>query len=204
MRKPMRVGLTGGIGSGKSTLAQMFVSHGAALIDADQIAREVTGPGGAAIAAIKTVFGADYIDPGGALDRERMRTLAFTNPQARAQLEAIVHPCVTQQNDLRAHEAIARGHALLMFDIPLLVESRRWVRTLDAVLVVDCSTETQIQRVMARNGLPRETVEAILASQATRSARRAAADVVIHNDGCTLDDLQAQVLQTVQLFGLSS
>lgn len=203
MQKTLRLGLTGGIGSGKSTVAQMFVAHGAALIDADQIARAVTGPGGAAMAAIAQTFGPEYVASDGAMDRERMRRLAFSDPTARVRLEAIVHPCVTQENERRARDAIAQGSALLVFDVPLLVESGHWERRLDAVLVVDCKVETQVQRVMTRNGLERAAVEAIIAAQATRAARRGAADAVIYNDeGVSLVELQQQVAQTLQYLGL--
>ena len=203
MQKTLRLGLTGGIGSGKSTVAQIFVAHGAALIDADQIARAVTGPGGAAMAAIAQTFGPEYVASDGAMDRERMRRLAFSDPTARARLEAIVHPCVTQENERRARDAIAQGSALLVFDVPLLVESGHWERRLDAVLVVDCKVETQVQRVMTRNGLERAAVEAIIAAQATRAARRGAADAVIYNDeGVSLVELQQQVAQTLQYLGL--
>ena len=202
--RPLRLGLTGGIGSGKSTVGQMWVSQGAALIDADQIARDVTGPGGAAIGAIRNTFGHDFVDDAtGAMDRARMRALAFSRPEARTQLEAIVHPLVTQHSHLQAQKAIEAGHRLVVFDIPLLAESGHWAGRLDAVVVVDCSAETQITRVMQRSGLSREVVQGIMASQATRPARRAVADAVIANDGdCTLANLQQQARQTAALFGL--
>ena len=200
---PLRLGLTGGIGSGKSTVGNLLASLGAALIDADQIARAATGPEGAAMPAIRAVFGDAYVDADGALDRNRMRQLAFNRPEARAQLEAIVHPLVSLHSDLQAQQAMDRGCAVIVFDIPLLAESGRWARRLDAVLVVDCSPETQIERVMRRNGLAREVVQAIIASQATRRARRAVADVVIANDGdCTLDALHTRTRQAALLFGL--
>lgn len=200
---PLRLGLTGGIGSGKSTVGNLLVLQGAALVDADQIAREVTGPGGAAMPAIRTVFGADYVDANGALDRNRMRQLAFSRPEARAQLEGIVHPLVSLHSDLKAQQAAERGCALIVFDVPLLAESGRWARRLDAVVVVDCSAETQIERVMRRSGLAREVVQGIIASQASRGSRRAVADVVIANDAdCTLDELHARTRQTALLFGL--
>ncbi len=202
MQRPMHVGLTGGMGSGKSTLGQMLVSCGAALIDADAIARGVTAPGGAAIADIRATFGQDAIDATGAMDRSRMRALVFANPQARTQLEAIVHPWVTKLGDQQALDAAAAGHRAIVFDIPLLVESGRWVRKLDAVVVVDCSTETQIHRVMARSGLQRAAVQAILQTQASRQARRAAADVVILNDGINLETLRRQAAQVARWFGL--
>lgn len=200
---PLRLGLTGGIGSGKSTVCNLLASQGAAVIDADQIARAATGPDGAAMAAIRTVFGSAYVGADGALDRNRMRQLAFDRPEARAQLEAIVHPLVSLHGDLQAQQAAERGCAVIVFDIPLLVESGRWARRLDAVLVIDCSIETQIKRVMQRNGLTREVVLAIISSQATRSARRAVADAVIVNDAdCTLDALHAQARQVALMFGL--
>jgi dephospho-CoA kinase len=153
--------------------------------------------------AIRATFGGDFVDAGGALDRGRMRALAFSRPEARAQLEGIVHPLVTLHGNLKAEQAADEGHALIVFDIPLLAESGRWARRLDAVLVVDCSAETQIERVMQRNGLTREVVQGIIASQASRPARRAVADAVIANDrDCTLENLHAQARQTAALFGL--
>ena len=202
MPGPMRLGLTGGIGSGKSTLGQMLKACGAALIDADAIARSVTATGGAAIAEIRAAFGPSAIDAAGAMDRTRMRELAFTDPQARTRLEAIVHPWVNRLTDQQARNAVAAGQAVMVFDVPLLVESGRWACKLDAVLVVDCSAETQIERVMARNGLQRAAVTAILEVQASRKARRAAADVVVLNDGIALVDLQREAEQIARLFGL--
>jgi dephospho-CoA kinase len=202
-RRPVRLGLTGGIGSGKSTVGGMFVSLGAALIDADQIARDVTGPRGDAIDAIRRTFGDMFVDASGALDRTRMRQLAFSEPEARARLEAIVHPLVTRHSLLQTQQALAAGSRMIVHDIPLLAESGRWARQLDAVVVVDCPVETQIERVVQRNGLAREVVQGIIASQATRHARRAVADIVITNGpGCTLPALQAQVRQAAALFGL--
>ncbi|MBV7428452.1 MULTISPECIES: dephospho-CoA kinase [unclassified Acidovorax] len=202
-KHPLRLGLTGGIGSGKSTVGHVLASLGASLIDADQIAREVTGPHGAAMEAIRATFGSGFVDASGALDRGRMRALAFSRPEARAQLEGIVHPLVTLHGNLKAEQAAHEGHALIVFDIPLLAESDRWARRLDAVLVVDCSAETQIERVMQRNGLTREVVLGIIASQASRPARRAVADAVIANGrDCTLENLHAQTRQAAALFGL--
>ncbi|WP_010462017.1 dephospho-CoA kinase [Acidovorax radicis] len=202
-KRPLRLGLTGGIGSGKSTVGSMLISLGASLIDADQLARDVTGPHGAAMDAIRETFGADFVDATGALDRARMRVLAFSHPEARAQLEGIVHPLVTLHSNTLAQQAMDHGHALIVFDIPLLAESSRWARRLDAVVVVDCSAETQIERVMQRNGLTREVVQGIIASQASRAARRAVADAVIANDkDCSMEDLHAQTRQVAALFGL--
>lgn len=201
--KPHRLGLTGGIGSGKSTVGSMFAALGATLIDADHIARDVTGPQGVAMDAIRTRFGDAYVDASGALDRARMRDLVFQHPEARTQLESIVHPLVSQHSQLLSEQAVAKGCRLIVHDIPLLAESGRWACRLDAVVVVDCPVQTQIERVIRRNGLAPEVVQSIIASQATRSARRAVADVVMINPAhCTLEALQAQVQQTAALFGL--
>ena len=197
-----RLGLTGGIGSGKSTVGQMLAAQGATLLDADQIARAVTGPGGAAMAAIAQAFGAELVDANGALDRDRMRALVFAQPAARQQLEAIVHPLVAKLTQAQAQSAVQSGQRLLVFDIPLLVETGQRLPEMHAVLVVDCQEQTQIDRVMARNALPRATIENILAAQATRRARRAAADAVLYNDGLSLQDLQAQVAALAHRFGL--
>jgi dephospho-CoA kinase len=201
---PLRIGLTGGIGSGKSAVAQTLVRCGAQLIDADAIAQSVTAPGGAAIAAIAQAFGAEFITPEGALDRQRMRALAFGDRQAKQQLEHIIHPLVGLETERQAALATAAGAPCLVFDVPLLVESGRWRAQVDRVLVVDCLPETQVARVMARNGLSREAVLAILAAQATRSQRLAAADMVLFNEALSLDDLSALVRQLAPAFGLSS
>lgn len=198
-----KIGLTGGIGSGKSTVGQFLYDAGAALIDADQIARDVTGPGGAAIAAIQAAFGVDFIDTRGALDREKMRALAFTHPDARSSLESIVHPLVGLQSEKQAMEAESRGCPLIVFDVPLLVETGRWARGLDAVIVVDCDADTQVQRVMQRNNLAADVVQKIIGSQAARSTRRAAGDILITNGRArSLAQLAADVSQVAAFFGL--
>ena len=198
----VRIGLTGGIGSGKSTVGRLLVHRGAALLDADEIAREMTQPGGLAMPSIVQTFGPEYMDASGALDRPRMRDLAFSRPASRKQLEAIVHPLVAQCTEHRARAAEAEGRRLLVFDIPLLVESGHWPRQLDAVVVVDCRIETQINRVMARNALAPETIDSIIAAQASRSARRAGADLVLYNDALSLQALNIQVQQVAAQFGL--
>lgn len=198
----VRLGVTGGIGSGKSTLASMLAQRGAAWIDADQIARSVTAPGGAAIAAIRQTFGDALIDTHGALDRAGMRALVFAHPAARQQLEAIVHPLVGLQTAEQAAAAAAQGHRLAVFDIPLLAESGHWPARLDAVAVVDCTPETQLLRTMARSGLDRATVQGIMASQASRAQRRAVADIVVCNDTLSLQELQAQADRIAAWFGL--
>ncbi len=197
-----RLGLTGGIGSGKSTVAQMLADLGAAIIDADAIARSVTLPGGGAIGPIATEFGSAFITPQGALDRERMRELAFADAGAKRRLEAIIHPLVGQETQRQADAAVQQGCRCIVFDIPLLVESGRWRQNLDRILVLDCSAATQIERVMARSSLSRVAVQQIIAAQAPRLLRLAAADAVIANDGLPLAQLQAQVRQIAARFGL--
>ena len=198
-----RIGLTGGIGSGKSTFGALLQKRGAALVDSDQIARQVTGPGGAAIAAIVQRFGPEFVDDTGALDRGRMRELAYSAPDARTALEAIVHPLVSLHSSQQAQAAQDAGTRVIVFDVPLLVESGRWVQRLDAVIVIDCPPALQIQRVMSRSGLNRSTVEAILAAQSPRNIRRASADIVVHNgDNCTLADLQKMAEQVATRLGL--
>ena len=198
------LGLTGGIGSGKSTVAQMLAVQGAAIIDADAISRATTAAGGAALPAIAQQFGAHLIAPDGALDRTAMRALVFDDADARQRLEAIIHPLVTQETDRQARLALDAGRRLLVFDVPLLAESgARWRAKVDRVLVIDCDSATQIDRVMARNALPRDQVEQIVAAQASRAQRLAAADLVIFNGaGVTQDALRAQAARLAQTFGL--
>jgi dephospho-CoA kinase len=190
----LRIGLTGGIGSGKSTVGRVLLARGAAIIDADAIARSVTAPHGEAMPAIAQTFGAEFITLDGALDRERMRAHVFSQPSAKQTLEAIIHPLVAQITQHQAQAAIANGHRTLVFDVPLLIEAgARWRPQVDCVLVVDCLEETQIQRVMTRNGLSREAVQSIIATQASREQKLAAADWVIYNDSISLDTLERHV-----------
>ncbi len=191
---PLRIGLTGGIGSGKSTVANLLHARGAALIDADAISRNLTAANGAAMPAICQTFGADFVNDQGALDRDRMRAHVFAHAQAKQTLEAIIHPLVTLETQRQAQTAITAGQRTLVFDIPLLVESRRWRAQVDRVLVVDCLVETQIQRVMARDPLSRDVVEKIIAAQASRAQRLAAADWVIYNDHISHEALRTLVL----------
>ncbi|WP_374366494.1 dephospho-CoA kinase [Piscinibacter sp.] len=187
---PLRIGLTGGIGSGKSTVAAALAALGASVIDTDAIARSLTQPGGAAIAAIAAQFGAEFVDASGALDRSRMRELAFADPAARQRLEAILHPLIRAET---ARQAEAAQGTAIVFDVPLLIESGRWREQVDRVLVVDCREATQVERVMARSGWTREAVQAVLAQQASRRSRRAGADAVIYNDGLSHEELRAEV-----------
>ena len=199
----VRLGLTGGIGSGKSTVAGMLQELGATLIDADALSRASTAADGAAMATIRAVFGPDFITPDGALDRDRMRALVFADPAARQRLEAIVHPIVQAEID-RLCAAMTGGCAVL--DLPLLIESSAWRERVDTVWVVDCSADTQIRRVMQRNGWTREQVLAVIRNQASREQRLAAADTVIPNEDGSLEELRAEIsLQYARLgqrFGL--
>jgi dephospho-CoA kinase len=198
----LRIGLTGGIGSGKSTVLRMLAAHGAAAIDADAISRSVTAAGGAAIPAIAATFGPDFVTADRALDRERMRAHAYAHPDARRQLEAIIHPLVGAEVARQAQAAAAAGSRCIVFDIPLLVESGRWRGRVDRVLVVDCAPAVQVARVTARSGLAPAEVEAIIAAQAPRGLRLAAADLVICNEALTLEALRAEVAQAALGFGL--
>lgn len=198
----LRVGLTGGIGSGKSTVAAFMSHHGAAVIDADAISRSTTAPGGTAIDAIRTEFGTQFIDAEGAMDRNAMRSLAYANSGARKRLEAIIHPLVGFEARQQALQAIASGKSCIVFDIPLLVESVYWRREVDRVLVVDCTPDVQIERVMSRSALSREAVEKIITSQASRENRLKAADHVIFNVALSIEQLTAEVEQLSHRFGL--
>lgn len=198
----LRLGLTGGIGSGKSTVAEFLAGHGAVLIDADAISRQSTAAGGQAIAPITAAFGADFILPNGALDRARMRKASFSDPVSRARLEAIIHPLVAQASAKLEQDAQDNAAQCIVFDIPLLVESRRWRQRVDMVLVVDCLAEVQISRVMARSGLAREEIESIIDSQAPRGERLKAADIVIFNAGPSKAQVAGEVEQIARCLGL--
>lgn len=200
----LRLGLTGGIGSGKSTVATLFGQQGAAIIDADAISRSVTAAGGLAIVPIATEFGSEFINSEGAVDRDRMRVLVYADAHARKRLEAIVHPLIGREIERQTEAAIYAGHACIVFDVPLLVESKHWRQNVHRVLVVDCPPDVQIERVVSRSGLARNAIKKIIASQAPRAIRLRAADAVIFNDQLTLDQLAAQVTEMAEQFSLSS
>ncbi|CAB3641903.1 dephospho-CoA kinase [Trinickia soli] len=191
------VGLTGGIGSGKTTVADLFATHGVAIVDTDVIAHRITAPGGAAMPLIAQAFGPQFVAPDGSLDRARMRALVFSDDAARARLEAITHPLIRAETE-REREASAGPYVVIV--VPLLVESGTWKSRVERVLVVDCSVETQIARVMRRNAFSREQVLAIIARQATRDERLAAADDVIVNDNAPLEQLTQQVQRLHQRY----
>lgn len=172
------VGLTGGIGSGKSTIAECFAAHGVPVIDTDVVSHELTAPGGAALVAIRAAFGGSVMRADGSLDRATLRRRVFSDASARHQLEAILHPRI-RQIVAQTLATLMAPYALIV--IPLLVETGGYRDVLNRVLVVDCPEDLQIARVMARNGLAQDEVKAILAAQAGRAARLAAADDVILN-----------------------
>jgi dephospho-CoA kinase len=205
----MRMGLTGGIGSGKSTLARMLGQAGAVIVDADLISRGMTLAGGLAMPAIEKEFGSAFVAPDGAMARGLMRQLVFDEPAARLRLQAIIHPLVGQETECQAGQAFAAGARCVVFDIPLLVESKHWRAQLDQVLVVDCREETQIARVLAREtalgnsaGWDRAMVEKVMTGQSSRAARLAAADASIYNDDLSLQDLAMLVSQILPRLGL--
>lgn len=199
MSQVWRLGLTGGIGSGKSTVGARLQARGAELIDADAISRATTAAGGAALPAVRELFGADFIDDQGALHRSRMRELVFADPSARQRLEAIVHPLVGAEI---ARRVAVSERSCIVFDVPLLAESPRWRPQLDRVIVVDCSEATQRRRVKTRSGWDDAVIDGVLRSQSPRLTRLAVADAVVFNDIDGLDRLHASVDRLSASFGL--
>jgi dephospho-CoA kinase len=187
--RPFVVGLTGGIGSGKSAAAEEFQRLGATVVDTDAIARELTESGGAAMPHIQALFGAAFVAPGGAMDRKAMRDRVFADPAAKQALEALLHPMIRAEAERRI--AAAAG-PYVVYVVPLLVESKEPRRRADRILVVDAPEEVQVARVTSRSGLAATEVRAIMAAQASRAERLAAADDVIDNAG-TREALREQV-----------
>jgi len=183
------VGLTGGIGSGKSSAADEFARLGATIVDTDLIAHELTGRNGLAVPEIKKLFGEKAIGPDGAMDRQKMREHVFSDPAAKKKLEALLHPMIRAESERRI--AAAAGPYVIHV-VPLLVESGNPRRGVDRVLVVDAPAQAQLARVRVRSALRADEVSAIIAAQAGRAERLAAADDVIDNGG-TLDALRKQV-----------
>jgi dephospho-CoA kinase len=192
LQKAVKLALTGGIGSGKSAAADAFEKLGIPVIDSDAIAHQITAPAGLAIEAIKNTFGADFINAEGALDRAKMRALVFNQPAALKQLEAITHPLIRELSEAVALEALDQDPPFLIFMIPLLFESVGWQDRFHKIIVVDCSIDLQIQRVILRNQLQQELIEKIIANQAPRALRLQYADYVLENNG-SLDELTQQV-----------
>ncbi len=186
--RPFVVALTGGIASGKSAVSAAFARHGVPILDADLISRRVVEPGQPALSAVVSAFGPEVLGPDGHLDRAALRALVFARPEARRQLEAILHPAIRQAF---ATASATAGGPYQVHAIPLLAESGR-AKEYERVLVVDCPRETQLQRLLARDQETPERAEAILAAQATREQRLAIATEVIVNTG-TLAELAATV-----------
>jgi dephospho-CoA kinase len=193
---PFRVGLTGGIGSGKSTVANLFVALGASLVDTDVIAHAMTAPGGEAMPAIRASFGDGFVAADGSMDRARMRAHVFAEPAAKKTLESILHPLIRAET---ARQVASAQGAYCLLAIPLLVEGGDWKSRVERVLVIDCEEDTQVKRVMARSQLAEAEVRRIMAAQASRSARLAAADDVLVNEG-PLDKLHSRVAQLHQAY----
>jgi dephospho-CoA kinase len=188
---PYLIGLTGGIGSGKSTAAELLARAGAGVIDTDAIAHALTAPGGAAMRSLIGEFGPAIATKNGALDRAAMREMAFADPTVRRRLEAILHPMIHAEVD-RQIAALAPTFPYLVLVVPLLIETGTYRERIDRLAVVDCPEALQIARVRARSQLPEATIRAILAAQASREARLAAADDIIDNS-TTLSALTAQL-----------
>lgn len=187
--QPFIVGLTGGIGSGKSAAADLFAELGAAIVDTDQIAHALTAPGGAVMAAIRESFGDGVLNGDGALNRPAMRALAFESPEARKRLEGILHPMIRQESE---RQCLAASAPYVILAVPLLIESGAYRERVHRLCVVDCPEAVQVARVMQRSGLDELQVRAIMAAQASRAERLAAADDVVDNAG-SLEALRTQV-----------
>ena len=173
------IGLTGGIGSGKSSASSLFQELGAGVVDTDEIAHALTGPGGAAIPEIRRQFGADYIAADGSLDRPKMRRLIFGDPASKKKLETILHPLIRRQSQAQI-AAMQQPYTLVV--VPLLLETGAYRELISRVLVVDCSEEQQIARTVQRSRLTADEVRAIMDAQLPRNERLSRADDVLHND----------------------
>lgn len=184
------VGLTGGIGSGKSTVAGLFAALGARIIDTDAISHALTGPGGAAIPAIRDKFGNGFLVADGSMNRKKMREAIFADDSAKSRLESILHPLILEQSRQLAAQPTDAPYTLVV--IPLLFEGGRYADWLHRVITVDCTEELQIDRTMKRSGLNESDIRSIMARQLSRAERQRLADDTIRNDG-SLERLKAQV-----------
>ncbi len=191
----LRLGLTGGIATGKSTVGRMLRERGAFVVDSDRLAHAAMEPGGEAYPAIVRRFGRDILDADGRVDRKRLGSVVFRDPQARADLEAIVHPVVRRLGDERiaAWAAGAPAPRIAFVDAALLVETGRH-RDLDGLVVVHCAPETQLRRILERDGLAEEEARRRIAAQAPPERKLAAADWTIDTDG-TLDDTERRAAE---------
>lgn len=185
----VRAGLTGGIGAGKSEVSRLLASYGAVVIDSDRIAREVVEPGTEGLAAVVAEFGDEVLGPDGRLDRPRLGSVVFADPERLRALNAIVHPLVRARS--AELEASAGPEAVTVHDVPLLAENGL-APLYDLVIVVDAAPETQLERLVLLRGMTEEDARARMAAQATREQRLAVADIVIDNDG-PLEALEPQV-----------
>lgn len=188
------IGLTGGIGSGKSVVAGMFRELGAAVIDADLVARQVVEPGQPALAELVRDFGAGILDAAGRLDRKRLGELVFASPEARKKLNAITHPRIAAETARQTAELFARGEPVVLYEAALLVENGMH-RTFGDLIVVSAPREVQLARVMARDGLGRDEAAARLDAQLPLDRKLEVATYVIDNAG-SLDDTRRQVEAT--------
>jgi dephospho-CoA kinase len=178
----LRLGLTGGIGAGKSTVAALLADHGAVIIDADAIAREIVQPGTPALVELVDAFGVGILRDDGSLNRGELARLAFADPDAAARLNGIMHPAIRAESERRIADAAARGASVVVYDMPLLVETGQQ-DVVDVVVVVDVPEEMQVERAVTLRGLDEDDVRRRMQVQASREQRRAAADVVIDNSG---------------------
>jgi dephospho-CoA kinase len=184
------IGLTGGIGCGKSTVAGLFAEHGAGIIDTDAISHYLTQSRGDAIAAIGAAFGREYIMDDGALDREKMRSLIFSNTEAKQRLEKILHPLIFEQAKAQMQQLQNKPYIIVV--VPLLPESPAFRKLVQRVLVVDCEESSQVARVIGRSQMDEAEVRDIIAQQTPLAERLQLADDVIHNDA-GMDSLAEQV-----------
>lgn len=192
----IRLGITGGIGSGKSTVAKFIERFcQGVILDADAISRKSTAPGGSAISALKQTWGMEFIASDGGMNRTLIRQRVFHDPAFRQTLESIIHPIVQAEMVRIEMESAARNAPVLLYDIPLLVESGKWRTRLHQVLVVDCNEDTQVQRVQSRNQIQADEVISIIRAQAPRAHRLACADIIVCNDGISLSELEKQCQQ---------
>ena len=183
-------------------MAALLAGWGAAIVDADAISRQLTAPGGAALAAIQTQFGRNYLNGQGALNRDAMRELVFSQPAKKSALEAILHPLVAAEIKRQATLAEEALAPCIVFDVPLLVESPHWRQQVEQIVVVDCTQRVQLQRVMRRNGWTAEATQQVIGNQAGRLQRLEAADICIFNDTVSLQALALLVRQLANRFGL--
>lgn len=190
------IGLTGGIASGKSTAAKILARHGAVIVDADALAREVVAPDRRAWREIVETFGSEVLQADRELDRQKLRALIFNDPAARKKLESIIHPRVRALAEKRIAQHAAAGHSLIVYEVPLLFEGNlhEWLRP---VVLIACSAETQKRRLEQRDGLRPEAADKHIAAQMSLAEKRRLADYVIENDG-DLTELERQVRQVLQ------